>query len=114
MAYFTKGKSGNPGGRPKKDFVLAAKCQEYGDEIVEFMIAVMRGEEIRRTSKQRGARGKKEHVYDTPTFQDRIRAGEWLTDRGYGKAPTVVAGPGGVGPAELVIICKGMPTPALG
>ena len=71
------------------------------------MVKVMRGEQIRRTSKQAGAKGKKVHLYDTPTFQDRIRAGEWLADRGYGKAPTVVAGPGGVGPAEITLRWEG-------
>lgn len=100
---FTKGKSGNPGGRPKKDFVLSAICQEHTPEVVALMVSVMRGEVIRRSTKTNGAKGKVMRTEDTPTFQDRLRAAEWLTDRGWGKAPTVVAGPGGVGPAELVI-----------
>ncbi len=94
---WAKGKSGNPGGRPKKDFVLAQQCQKYGDEVVEFMVAVMRGEQIRRTSKQEGTKGKKTHVFDTPTFQDRIRAGEWLADRGFGKAPQAIEHAGAIG-----------------
>lgn len=108
---FVKGKSGNPGGRPKTDFALAGECQKYSGEIVANMVAIMRGEAIKRTTKRTGARGQKIVTEDRPEFTDRIRAMEWLTDRGWGKAATVVAGPGGVGPAELVIICKGMPTP---
>jgi hypothetical protein len=83
--------------------VLATECQKFTDEVVALMVAVMRGEAIQRRTRQVGSRGKKVVTLDTPTFQDRVRAAEWLADRGWGKAPTVVAGPGGVGPAELVI-----------
>lgn len=98
---FVKGQSGNPGGRPKSSFSLAAACQKYTPEVVELMVKVMRGQVIRRSTRQKGD-AETTHQ-DTPSFQDRIRAAEWLADRGWGKAPSVVAGPGGVGPAEIVV-----------
>lgn len=100
---FIKGQSGNPGGRTKASFSISTACQKHGEEVVNFMLAVSRGEAVARRTRQVGSRGKKVITLDTPTFQDRLRAAEWLADRGWGKAPTVVAGPGGVGPAELVI-----------
>lgn len=105
---FVKGQSGNPAGRKKSEFGLAKECQRHTSEIVANMVAIMRGESIRRTSKQKGARGKKEHVFDTPQFSDRIRAMEWLTERGWGKAMQAVeVGHDGV----IEIICRGMPMP---
>jgi hypothetical protein len=100
---FVKGQSGNPRGRAKSDFVLAAQCQKFTPEVVEFMTKVLRGEAVKRSTKKIGSKGKLVHTFDTPTFQDRIRAAEWLVDRGWGKAATVLAGPGGVGPSEIIV-----------
>ena len=68
---FTPGVSGNPGGRPKG---LSRRVRELvgddGQAIAEFMLSVM-GDERARTA-------------------DRIDAGKWLADRGFGKAPLVI------------------------
>lgn len=100
---FVKGQSGNPAGRRKSEFALAKECQRYSAEIVENMVKIMRGEAIKRTIKRTGSRGKQVVTEDRPEFTDRIRAMEWLTDRGWGKAATVLAGHGGVGPSEIVL-----------
>lgn len=68
---FQKGKSGNPGGRPKG---LAARVRAIcpPDTLAEFYEGVRSGE-------LKGFNGR-----------DRIAAAQWLTDRGYGKTPEVM------------------------
>ena len=65
---FMPGQSGNPGGSPKG---LARRVRELvgdqGEAIAEFMFEVMNDESARRA--------------------DRIDAGRWLADRGFGRAP---------------------------
>ncbi len=105
---FQKGTINNPKGRPKKDYILSEICKQHTPEVVEFMIKVLHGDVIKRNAKQTGAKGKKVRTEDTPSFQDRLRAGEWLVDRGWGKAATVLAGPDGVGPVQI-IVNRGLP-----
>ncbi len=65
----------------------------------------MRGEEIERTVVRAGPKGKliKAKVRVAPSFSDQMDAAKWFADRGFGKAATVLAGEGGVGPSEIVI-----------
>jgi hypothetical protein len=76
-AGFVPGVSGNPGGRPKG---LARRVRELvgsdGHEIVEFMFETMSNEKVR--------------------MADRLEAGKWLADRGFGKAVDMEVQSGGL------------------
>ena len=78
---FTPGVSGNPGGRPKG---LSRRVRELGGEdgeaIAKYMLSVMNDERARTA--------------------DRIEAGKWLANRGFGTAPLVIEA--GVTPEQSV------------
>jgi len=78
---FVNGKSGNPRGRPKSDFTLAALAKQRTHKA----LAVL------------------DEVLKTKDHPQRVTAAKELLDRGWGRAPVVLAGSGGVGPAELTI-----------
>ena len=68
---FPKGVSGNPGGRPKGLAAYARDQTFDGEEIVNLMLSVMRGEKVG------GLKPTVSHMMDATT---------WLSDRGFGKS----------------------------
>lgn len=71
---FLKGVSGNPGGRPRGFVQAIREATRDGEELVRFMVRVLRGQ-------VRGVR-----------VRDRLEAASWLADRAFGK-PVAAAEP---------------------
>jgi hypothetical protein len=70
---FQPGNRANPGGRPKGLTALVRQQTADGAELVEFMLAVLRG--------------KKRVNGNAPSLARRMEAATWLADRGFGKVP---------------------------
>ena len=68
---FLPGQSGNPGGRPKGLAALVRAQTKDGKELVDLMLQVLRGKLV--------VNGRK------PNISERMKAVEWLADRGWGK-----------------------------
>lgn len=81
---FTKGKSGNPGGRAKGYGDIREIAREHGARAVEVLVEIMEDTEAPATSRQGAAQA--------------------LLDRGYGKPPADVKISG---PGFRVVINKG-------
>lgn len=88
---WVKGRSGNPRGRAKSDFTLAALAKKHTHEAIKVLVQVLRDTE----------------------HPQRITAAKELLDRGWGKAPLVLAGEGGVGPTTITIRLE-QPMPVIG
>ena len=68
---FLPGRSGNPGGRPKRVVKLIETIQQQthdGEDLVDFMLRTFRSGPMRY----------------------RMEAAHWLTERGFGRAPQAV------------------------
>ena len=78
---WSKGQSGNPGGRPKEAHDVKELARTYTVEAIEKLATWMRS--------------------DNPKAS--VSACNVLLERAWGKAPQTIAGEGGEGPAEIII-----------
>jgi hypothetical protein len=78
---FTKGHSGNPGGRPKGAAEVPELAQGHGPEAMERLVTIMRGDNERAA----------------------IAAASLILDRGYGKATQPITGDGEGGPIVVTL-----------
>lgn len=81
MALFEKGKSGNPGGRPKLDNEVRDLARLHSKEAIEKLVIWMQSDDARAS----------------------IAASNSILDRAYGKPLQAIAGDEEGGPVRLVI-----------
>jgi hypothetical protein len=87
---FLPGNSANPGGRPKGLAALVREQTKDGQELVRFMLGVLRGRK-------------------TP-LRYRLEAAAWLADRGFGKVSQPLTGEGG-GPLRFTLVLSAAGAP---
>lgn len=99
------GQSGNPGGKPKMFGSLIRDKTKQGEELVTLMLRIARGSlKIKQEYVTRAGTVATYNI--VPAHDDRIKAVEWLTNRGWGKVAEtmVLANPDGsnVIPREIL------------
>ena len=78
---WAKGQSGNPGGRRKSLAPLIQAATRDGQELVDRFVALFTADPLAYDG-----------LYAEASIADRIKAGQWLSEHGFGKPVTPLAG----------------------
>ena len=92
---FLPGNSANPGGRPKGLASLVREQTREGEELVRFMLSVLRGRK-------------------KAPLRLRMEAAAWLADRGFGKVAQPITGDTEGGPLRFTLVLSAAGSPLSG